>query len=84
MDSTALSPAHHGVELCFPYGGACWWLLAFGRPLGVGTCLIVRVSPGGAYCGVFDLCGKLRVAAGGLARVIPEELPWYVELCPRF
>ena len=68
MDSTALSPAHHGVGLCCPYGGTCWWLLAFARPIGVGACLIVRGGAGEAYCGVFDLRGKLCVPTGALAR----------------
>ena len=75
MDPRALSSAHHGVGLCCPYGGTCWWLLVFGRPVGVGACLIVRVGAGGAYCGNFDFCWKLRVPTGPLARVISEELP---------
>ena len=84
MESTALSPAHHGEGLCYPYGETCWWLLAFGRPVGIGACLIIRVGVGGAYCGALDLCEKLRVLKGALTRVIPEELPWYGGLCPRF
>ena len=83
MDSTTLSPAHHGVGLCCPYGGACWWLLACGKPVGVGACLVVRVGAGEAFCGGYDLCGKFRVPIGAVARVIPEELPWYAWWCPR-
>ena len=75
MDSTALSPAHHGVGLCCPYGGACWWLPACGRPVGVDAWLVLRVGAGGVFCCGYGLCGKFHVPIGALARFIPEELP---------
>ena len=84
MDSTALSPAHHEVGLCCPYGGACWSLPACGSPVGINAWLVLRVVAGGAFCGGCCLCGKFRVPIEALARFIPEELPWYAWWCSRF